>query len=245
MRLGAVLVLVLPGVVGCSGESEDGDTVQVLAAASLTEAFTGLAEDFEADHEGVEVELVLGSSTDLAGAAADGAPGDVLATADEASMQVAVDAGVTATDPVVFAENRLVIVTAPDNPEGIESLGDLSDVTWVRCADDVPCGRVALDLLEAAGVTAEPVSLEVDVKAVLEKVSTGEADAGLVYASDAFTAGDAVEEVPIEGSEESPAVYHIAPLSQSTDNELAADWIRLVDSGEGRRELGATGFSTP
>lgn len=236
------LLLGLPGVAACSG---DGATIQVLAAASLTEAFTGLAEDYEADHEGVEVELLFGSSTDLAETVADDAPGDVLATADETSMQVAIDAGVTDADPAVFAENQLVIITAPGNPEGIERLNDLADVSWVRCADDLPCGRVALSLLDGAGITAEPVSLEVDVKATLEKVSSGEADAGLVYASDGVAAGGAVEATPIKGSEEFPAVYYIAPLAQSADSELATDWIDLVNSDSGRQALDDAGFSAP
>lgn len=241
---GLLLCLVLVVVAGC-GDDGDERTIQVLAAASLTEAFTTLADDFEADHDGVKVELLFGSSTDLAATASDGAPGDVLATADETSMQVAVHAGVTEADPTTFAENQLVIVTAPGNPADIESLDDLADVVWVRCADDVPCGRVALSLLTDADVSAEPVSLEVDVKAALEKVSTGEADAGLVYASDAVAAGDAVEAVPIAGAEEFPAVYRIAPLTQSVDGGLAADWIELVSSPEGRSALDDAGFSAP
>ena len=240
-----IVVLLLPTLCGCSGDGDDETTIQVLAAASLTEAFTSLAEDFEADHPGVEVELLFGSSTDLAETVADDAPGDVLATADETSMQVAVDAGVTEAAPAAFAENQLVIVTAPGDPEGIESLDDLADGSWVRCADDVPCGRVALSPLEAAGVTAEPVSLDVDVKATLEKVTTGEADAGLVYASDAVAAGDAVDTVRIGGSEEFPAVYYLAPLAQSVDHRLAADWIELVSSDEGRAALDEAGFSAP
>lgn len=238
-------VLLLPGLGGCSGQGSDGDTLQVLAAASLAEAFTELAADYEADHEGVAVELIFGSSTDLAETVADEAPGDVLATADETSMQIAVDAGVTTTDPVGFAENQLVIVTAPGNPEGIGFLDDLADAAWVRCADDVPCGRVAVSLLDRAGVTAEPVSLEADVKATLEKVTAGEADAGLVYASDAVAAGDAVEAVPIEGAEEVPAVYYVALLSQAADDALAADWIELLGSDEGRAVLDDAGLSAP
>lgn len=242
-RLLPVLLLLTPGLSGCGGDDEK--TLQVLAAASLTEAFTGLAADFEADHEGVEVELILGSSTDLAESAADGAPGDVLATADETSMQIAVEAEMTGADPAPFAENQLVIVTAPGNPAGIDSLDDLADVTWIRCADEVPCGRVALNLLDDAGVTADPVSLEVDVKTTLERVTAGEADAGLVYASDAVAAGDAVETVPVEGAEEFPAVYYIAPLSQSADDRLAAEWIALVDGPAGRLPLEEAGFSVP
>ena len=232
-----------PGTAGGGGDS----TLQVLAAASLTDAFAELAEDYEADHEGVEVEVIPGSSTDLAESVADGAPGDVLATADEAAMQVAVDAGVTAQEPVVFARNELVVVTAPGNPAGIASLTDLADVDWVRCADDVPCGRVALSLLDDAGVTAEPVSLEVDVRATLEKVTSGEADAGLVYASDAVSAvraGDAVETVAVDGAGEVPAVYHLATLTQG-DAGLAADWVALVTSERGRQALGDAGFELP
>lgn len=244
VKTAAALLLVLV-LAGCGEDGEDPTTVQVLAAASLTEAFTALAEDFEAEHEGVEVELLLGSSTDLAETVAEGAPGDVLATADEAAMQIAVDAGVTAQDPAVFAENRLVVVTAPGNPQGVASLADLEGLDWVRCADDVPCGRVAVTLLDDAGVTAEPVSLEVDVKATLEKVTTGEADAGLVYASDAVSAGDDVETVEIDGAEQAPAVYYQAPLTQSTDNGLAQEWGELVRSGTGRDALEAAGFDVP
>lgn len=244
MRRLAALTLALPLVLtGCGKDDEE--TLQVLAAASLTEAFTELAEDFEAGHPGVEVELLFGSSTDLAESAADGAPGDVLATADQVSMTVAEQAGAAAADPVVFAENELVLVTAPGNPEGVRSLGDLAGVTWVRCADDVPCGRVALTLLDAANVAAEPVSLEVDVKATLEKVATGEADAGLVYASDAVAAGDAVAAVPIDGAEDAPALYFLAPLAQAADAGLAAEWVDLVTDEAGRRALAEAGFGTP
>lgn len=238
----AALSLLVPALAGCGGD--DDDTLQVLAAASLTEAYRSLAFDFERDHPGVEVELLFGSSTALAESAADGAPGDVVATADETAMQIAVDAGVTAAEPRVFAVNRLVIATAPGNPEKIASLADLAGLDWVRCADDVPCGRVALTLLERARAeTGEPVSLEVDVKAALEKVATGEVDAGLVYASDAVTAGDAVESVPIAGSFAAPAVYHVAPLVQAGDADLAQDWIALTESLVGDVALHEAGFT--
>lgn len=246
-----LLVLLLPTLAGCgwaergAADQRPGETIQVLAAASLVEAFGELAEDYEAGHEGVEVELLLGSSTALAETVADGAPGDVLATADATSMQVAVDAGVTTAEPVVLAENQLVLVTAPGNPAGLGSLADLADVDWVRCADDVPCGRVAVSLLEGAGVTTEPVSLEADVRATLEKVTAGEVDAGLVYASDAVSAGDAVETVEIAGADRVPAVYHVAPLEQAADADLAGDWIELVTSETGRQALADAGFTVP
>lgn len=238
----ALLLLLVPGLTSCGGQEEQ--TVHVLAAASLTEAFTALAEDYERDHPGVEVQLQLGSSTDLAETAAEGAPGDVLATADETSMEVAVDAGVTAAAPQLFALNHLVIVTRRGNPEGVGSLADLQDVDWVRCADDVPCGRVAVGLLDAAGVTAEPVSLEVDVKATLDRVVSGEVDAALVYASDAQAAAPDVVPVPIEGADEAPTFYYQAPLEQSADSDLARDWIALVNSSAGDVALNDAGFTS-
>ena len=233
---------------GCGDDgpgAADEGTLTVLAASSLTEAFTTLAAAFEADHDGVHVELTFGSSTDLAESAADGAPGDVLATADETSMQVAVDDGVTAADPQPFATNEMVLVTAPGNPAHVMALDDLAGLTWVRCADDVPCGRAALTLLDRARVTAEPASLEPDARSTLEKVSSGEADAAIVYASDATAAGDHVSTVPIAGAEESLATYVVAPLDQAEHPDLADAWMELVTSTTGRRVLRDAGFGPP
>ena len=223
--------------------SDDGPHLTVLAAASLTDVFTGLADRFEADR-GATVTFSFGSSTDLAAQAADGAPGDVLATADTTSMAVAQDAGVTG-EVVPFASNVLVLVTAPGNPQGIESLDDLEGTSWVRCADEVPCGRVAVQVLAAAGTTAEPVSLEDDVRATLDKVTSGEVDAGLVYATDARAAGDAVTTVPIPEAADVPTTYDLTTLEQAGDAALARAWVDLVLSDEGRRALRDAGFTLP
>lgn len=243
-----LLLLLLP-LVACGRGDEsasgdgDGGELTVLAASSLTDVYEDLGEQFESEHD-VDVTFSFGSSTDLAGQAADGAPGDVLATADETSMQKAEDAGVTG-DVTTFATNVMVIVTPPDDPAGIESLEDLEGATWVRCADEVPCGRVALDVLDANGVTAEPASLEDDVRATLDKVISGEADAGLVYASDAVAAGDDVATVEIPGAEEQLTSYYISTLEQSEDADLARTWVDLVTSEEGQQALTDAGFTLP
>ncbi len=240
------LVLVLP-LAACGAGDEDDDQgageLTVLAAASLTDAYEDLAGQFESEHD-ADVTFSFGSSTDLAEQAADGAPGDVLATADETSMQVAEDADVTG-DVTTFATNVMVIVTPPDNPAGIESLDDLDGTTWVRCTDEVPCGRVALGVLDDHGVTAEPASLEEDVRATLDKVISGEADAGLVYASDAVAAGDDVATVEIPGADERLTSYHVTTLAQSEDPDLAREWVELVTSEEGQRALTEAGFTLP
>jgi molybdate transport system substrate-binding protein len=245
----SVLLLVLPlaacggGDGGAEDEGGGGGELTVLAAASLTNVYEDLGGQFESDHD-VDVTFSFGSSTDLAAQAADGAPGDVLATADEASLQVAEDADVTG-EVTPFATNVLVVVTPPDNPAGIESLDDLAGATWVRCADEVPCGRVALAVLEDHGVTAEPASLEDDVRATLDKVVSGEAEAGLVYASDAAASGDDVATVEIPGAEEQLTTYYVSTLQQSEDADLAQEWVDLVTSEAGQRALTDAGFTLP
>ena len=243
--------LVLPGLLlllplaGC-GDGQDDRTVTVLAAASLTETFTELAEDFEEDHSGVDVELVFGSSTTLAEQAADGAPGDVLATADEASMQLAEDRDALSDSPDTFASNRLTLVTPPDNPAGITTLADLDgyEVDYVVCSATAPCGAVAAAVLEDAGIGHPPASEEIDVKAVLARVVQGEADAGLVYRTDAVAAGDDVTEVTVEDADAFATDYFVAPLRADDPEtaDLAAELVTLVRSDEAAAVFEQAGF---
>lgn len=241
------LALVLP--LAACGNDGDGSTAEarseltVLAAASLTDVFDQLATPFEEEHDAT-VTFSFGSSTDLAEQVADGAPGDVLATADSTSMGLAEDAGVTG-DVETFATNVLTIVVPKGNPAGITTLGDLADATWVRCADEVPCGKVALAVLEANQITAEPASLEEDVRTTLDKVVSGEADAGLVYATDAVAAADDVDAIEIPGAEDQITSYYAATLEQSEDADLAADWVTWVTSAEGQAILAGAGFRSP
>lgn len=231
---------------GAPGSDADADTSEltVLAASSLTDVFEDLATEFEAEHDGTSVTFSFGSSTDLAEQVADDAPGDVLATADETSMGLAGDADVIG-EVVPFATNVLTIVTPADNPAGIESLDDLDGSTWVRCTDDAPCGKVATALLAENDITAEPVSLEEDVRATLDKVVSGEADAGLVYATDAVAAGDAVVAIEIPGAESALTSYFTTVLKQSADAELAQEWVDFVASDEGQAILEQAGFGKP
>lgn len=242
MKRLSILILLFPLAACGGGDAGDSSshTITVLAASSLTDVYGELAKKFEADHDAT-VKFSFGSSTDLAQQAADGAPGDVLATADQTSMQIAEDAKVTG-DPQTFATNQLVIVVPQGNPAGITSLADLDGSTWVRCVDDAPCGKVAVAVLGDNDITAKPASLEEDVRSVLDKVTSDEADAGLVYASDAKAAGDAVETIPIAGSEQEITTYYVTTLDQSGDSSLARAWVELVTSPEGQRALHQAGF---
>lgn len=237
----ALLLLLMP-LAGCGADADDSE-LTVLAASSLSDVYQELAATFE-DQNQADVTFSFGSSTDLAEQAADGAPGDVLATADATSMQAAEDAGVTG-EVVEFATNVMVIVTPAGNPAGVESLDDLAGATWVRCADEVPCGRVAQAVLEENDVAAEPASLEEDARATLDKVVSGEADAGLVYASDAVAAGNSVGTIEIAGAEEELTTYFATTLEQSEDAGLAQKWVDLVTSEEGRATLTQAGFTLP
>jgi molybdate transport system substrate-binding protein len=247
-KLPVVLLALLLPVAAC-GSDDDGSgggstTITVLAAASLTETFTTLAADFEADHEGVSVKLAFDSSATLAEQAVGGAPADVLATADATTIASASDA--LTADPQVFATNTMVLVTPADNPAGIGSFDDLGPgVDYVVCVDTAPCGKVAAALLASTGPDAEPASLEVDVKAVLAKVTSGEADAGLVYATDAVAAGDEVRTFEVPGADAQVTTYPIAPLEQSEDPDLAQEFVDLVLGEAGQRVLQDAGFGAP
>ena len=234
---------------GGSGGSSDKETgtLNVLAAASLTETFTSLAKDFEADHPGVTVKLAFDSSATLAEQVTQGAPADVLATADEATMQTVVDAGGTEGDPQLFATNHLQMVVPKDNPANIQQFSDLEKpgVKYVVCVDTAPCGKLAAKVLAATGIKAEPASEEVDVKAVLSKVELGEADAGLVYATDAVAGGDKVKPVDIPTSNENLNSYPITALADAKKPELAKEWVDLVTGTQGQQALADAGFGKP
>ncbi|QWC84298.1 molybdate ABC transporter substrate-binding protein [Nocardioidaceae bacterium] len=254
--LAVALLAAAPALTACggptdaSGASEPASGSQeltVLAAASLTEVFDALGEQFEADNPGVTVTFAFDSSATLATQAAEGAPADVLATADERTMEDAVAADAVTGTPTVFAENRLVLVTPADNPGGVRGVEDLAreDVDYVVCVPSAPCGDLAARALEVAGVDADAASQEVDVKAVLAKVTADEADAGIVYATDALAAGDQVQVLDLAGAESLITSYPVAVLAQAEANDLAARWIELLQSAPGRDVLRDAGFDTP
>lgn len=232
---------------GSGGDAKETGSLTVLAAASLTETFTSLAKDFESDHPGVKVKLSFDSSATLAEQVTQGAPADVLATADEATMQTVVDAKAVEGDPQVFATNHLQLVVPPKNPAGITAFSDLdkSGVKYVVCVDSAPCGKLAVKVLDASGITAEPVSEEVDVLAVLSKVELDEADAGLVYATDAVAGDDLVKAIDIPTSKENFNTYPIAALSDAAKPQLAQDWVDLVTGTKGQQVLADAGFGKP
>ncbi|QCQ16766.1 molybdate ABC transporter substrate-binding protein [Microbacterium sp. RG1] len=229
-----------------SGATELTGTLTISAAASLSAAFDEIAQGFEAEHPGVQIAPISydGSST-LATQIIGGAPVDVFASADENNMDKIVDAGL-AQGPQVFATNTLVIAVPRGNPAGIESLADLAKpgATVVLCASEVPCGAASQKLLSAAGVTVTPVSQEQNVTAVLTKVAAGEADAGLVYATDVQHRDD-VDSLTPEGADAVVNRYPIVALKDAPDAEAAAAFVAYVRGERGQQILAAHGFGAP
>ena len=220
-------------------------SITVLAAASLQEPFTELGRRFEDHHPEASVRFSFDASSTLARQVEAGAPADVLATADEASMAPVTGADLV-SPPAVFARNRLAILVARGNPRRVRSLADLgrSGLAVVLCAPEVPCGRLAGEVLDRAGVAVEPRSLEPNVKGVVAKVTLGEVDAGIVYATDVRAAPGKVEGVEIPPAENVLASCPVATV-RAAPNPAAADrFVELVRSDEGRRVLAAAGFDT-
>jgi molybdate transport system substrate-binding protein len=246
MLLPAALALVLP-FAACGSDDSGGPgatTLTVYAAASLTSAFEKIGKEFEAEHDGVEVRFSFGGSSELVAQIENGAPADVFASADTANMDKLAQAGLAVDDPQDFATNLLEIAVPPGNPARVTSFQDLArqGVQVVVCAPEVPCGAAAQQVAKRAGVTLHPVSEEQSVTDVMGKVTSGEADAGVVYVTDVQAAGDQVEGIEFPESDDVVNVYPIAPVDGTDEADLARDFVAFVLGDPSQQILGAAGF---
>ncbi len=248
---GLLLALLLAA---CGGGASDGagtpdpaprGEVVVFAAASLTEAFEQIGERFTQANPGLTVTYNFAGSQQLAGQIVEGAPADVFASANQRQMDVVGEAGLIAGESRPFASNLLAIAVEPGNPLGIGGLADLAtpDLVLVLAAEEVPAGRYAQEALDAAGVEVSPASREPDVRAVLSRVALGEADAGIVYASDVAAAGGEVEGVPIPADDNVRATYPVAALADAPNPEGARAFADFVRSADAQGILADHGFA--
>jgi molybdate transport system substrate-binding protein len=232
---------------GRSGESGPGatGTLTVFAAASLTDAFSRIAAQFEAENPDVTVMLSLGASSSLAQQIAAGAPADVFAAASPATMQVVIEAG-DAAAPQVFVRNRLQIAVPPDNPGHITGLTDFAneDLTLALCAVEVPCGAAAAKVFTATGIQPAPDTLEQDVRAALSKVVLGEVDAALVYRTDVLAAGADVMGIAFPEAAQAINDYPLAVLQDAPNPGTARAFVGYVLSSEGQKVLADAGFES-
>jgi molybdate transport system substrate-binding protein len=222
-------------------------TVTVLAAASLTEVYGDLAARFEKRHPNVTITENFGGSSALAAQIVQGAPADLFATANEATMKTVTDAGLADGAPVVYATNVLTLVVPPSNPGGITTVSDLAKpgAKVALCDTSVPCGAAAISLLAAETLTVTPVTLETDVKAVLTKVELNEVDAGLVYVTDAQTAGGKVRQIAVPDAANVVNRYPIVVLAGSTNKAAARAFEQFILSATGKAALKNAGFGAP
>lgn len=261
----AVLLSLLAGACGTADDSGSGDadtagadvTLTVFAAASLTETFTELGERFEQAHPGTEVRFSFAGSSDLATQLIEGAPADVFASANSEQLARVADAGLVDGEPAVFAANVLQLAVPPGNPAGIDGLADLDadasgeQLDLVVCAPQVPCGDAAVRVAQVAGVELAPVSEEPSVASVLDKVRTGQADAGLVYVTDVAAAEGEVDGIDVPEAAGVVNEYPIAALAagddepQSEAGSPADDFVAFVLGPEGQAVLRAAGFLAP
>ncbi|HZN12930.1 MAG TPA: molybdate ABC transporter substrate-binding protein [Acidimicrobiales bacterium] len=240
----AALALLLP-MAACSGTPSLG-AITVLAAASLTEPFTDLSAALEKSDPGLSVRYSFGGSGALVTQVEQGAPVDVIATADTASMKRLTDAGLV-EKPTTFARNKLEILVARGNPKGIHSLADLAraDITFITEDDTVPAGKYAAQILQKAGVAVRPKSKELDVKSAVAKVTSGEADATIVYVTDVQAAGTKGDGVAIPDAQNVLAEYPIAVVKGTKHHAAAAAFVRQVVTGAGKKVLRQRGFAAP
>lgn len=240
----AGLAAAVLAVAGCSAsapsENAAAEPITISAAASLQSAFEQISEEFSAEHPEVQISSISydGSST-LATQILEGADVDVFASADERNMSEVTEAGF-GHEPVIFASNTLVIAVPQDNPADIDSLDDLAQATTVLCAQQVPCGSASRQLLEDQGVQVTPASEEQNVTAVLQKVAAGEADAGLVYATDVLNEENVASIVP-DGAED---VVNTYPITTLGENPGAQAFMDFVISERGQQILAEHGFGT-
>jgi len=253
IRLTAALAVAALVLAACGGGDDNSggsssaaspSEIKVFAAASLTAAFTKLGEDYSAANGGTKVTFNFAGSQALATQIQQAAPADVFASADITNMDKVKD---LVNTPQNFASNLLAIVVEKGNPKDVKGLEDLAkpDLKVVLAAPEVPAGKYAAESLAKAGVTVEPVSEEDNVKAVVNKVSLGEADAGIVYVTDVTAGGDKVEGVDIPEEQNVVATYPIATVKASKAPDKAQAFMDLVRSAEGQQVLKEYGFLPP
>ncbi len=231
----------------CAGETDAGSKVLVLAAASLSDAFTAMETEFEAANPGIDVQLNFAGSSSLREQINEGAPADVFASANEAVMADVVASGAANDAPRLFAHNVLQLAVPLGNPGGITELADLTNAELAigLCAVGVPCGDLAREALASAGVEASVDTNEPDVRALLSKLEADELDAGIVYRSDLVGMSGKIEGVEVAALSRTGTDYPIVVLSDSPEPADAQLFVDFVLSAEGQDIMAAFGFSNP
>jgi molybdate transport system substrate-binding protein len=246
LMIGGVLIAACGSTSSAGGASPSAvsGTINVFAAASLTDAFNAEGQAFQRAYAGVTVKFNFAGTPTLVTQIEQGAQADVFASADTTNMDKLKGDGFTMGSPSTFAHNQLEIVVGPGNPKNIQSLADLAKpgIIYIAEGPTVPAGKYGLQALQKAGVTVTPKSLETDVKSVISKVELGEADAGIVYTTDVKAAGGKVAGVQIPDQYNVVATYPISEVKGTKNGDAANAFIAFVLSSNGQSILSSFGF---
>lgn len=227
--------------------AEDRRTVLVFAAASLTDVMADAETAFEAANPTIDITVNLAGSASLRAQILEGAPADIVTTANPSVMDDLVEAGRVTETPIVLARNRLVLAVAPGNPAEVDDLADLADPELFigLCASEVPCGDLADRAAAAAGVDIETDTREPDVRALLTKIETGELDAGLVYHTDVAASATDVTAIELPTGLPTTTDYPIAAVTDAADPAATQAFLDFLAGTEGREILADHGFQVP
>ncbi len=241
------IIAIAPSATAAPAATGPSGNITVSAAASLTDVFPVIAKAFERRFPGVTVKFNFAGSSALVEQVIAGAPVDVIATASESTLWKATNAGLTGR-PLLFAKNTMAIALPPGNRAGVTQLSDLQrpGVLVAVCLPTVPCGTAANQIFAKNFLNVKPVTQELDVRGVLNKVATGEVDAGIVYVTDVKVAGDSVASVAIPRDQNVFTTYPIAAVTDAPNPAAAAafvSYIRYTPSAQGI--LRAYGFAKP
>ncbi len=220
----------------------------ISSAASLTDAFKALAEQFRKDNKGVKLRLNFGSSSTVVSQIQSGAPSDLIASADLSNIEKLVASGNVVVAPKIFARNTMAIAVKKGNPKSVRSVADLPSLDFVAlCGKTVPCGVYASTVLNRAGVSLveSKVTRGIDVKATLSSVANGDADAAIVYRTDVLAAKKTVVGIDIPSAQNVKAMYGIAPIRGSKNLTNAKAFIDFVLSERGWKILKSFGYERP
>lgn len=262
-RLGAglaVLALAATGLTACAqdnantassepSETAEAKMIQVFAAASLKASFSELGDSFQKENPNITVKFNFDGSSSLFDQMQGGAKADVFASADEKNMKKATDAGLNAGEPSIFVNNTLTLAVPKGNPARVTGLDDsLTGKKLVICAEGVPCGNAYRELAQKVGFTGQAVSEETSVKDVMGKVVSGEADAGVVYKTDALAEKDSVDTIDIPSSETVVNAYPIVVTKMAAENgnnAAAKAFVDYVLSDAAQKVFAKYGFMSP
>lgn len=227
-----------------SAESDEPTEITVFAAASLTEVFDDIAEEYSNDDpDAPKVKFSFGGSSDLVSQISEGAPADVIATADEKTMDTLEKDDLLAGEPTMFASNTLTLAVGEGNPKKISGSKDFAGNDLVVCAPQVPCGAATQEWADANDVDLDPVSEENSVTDVLGKVSAGQADAGIVYVTDIARAEGKVEQVDLDGADKVINKYPAATVKASENQDQADAFVEYLGTDKAQKMLRDAGFA--